>query len=241
MQVPLSYPSTERYGEPVDWIDQLEELAEVSERAAEAATSLDAAVEHCPEWSVGDLVSHLADVQWFWAEGAEKRITDGELVQRPTGVPEGVDPVVYLRTQSERLVAALAADDLHAATPLWTWFEPEQHAGFVLRRQLLEATVHAWDIENACSEAFDIELDVAILGLEEFVEVMATNLWPNSQPSVALSLEPDDSEWTRTIFGEASPIVRLQAPASDLLLLLWGRNEVGDERVAQSLAGINMS
>lgn len=225
----------------MNWIDQLEELAEVSERAAEAALNLDAAVEHCPEWNVGDLVEHLADVQWFWAEGVSKRITDGELVKRPPDTPDDVDPVVYLRTQSERLVAALSAEDLDANTPLWTWFEPEQHAGFVLRRQVLEATVHAWDIENACTEAFAIELDVAILGLEEFVEVMAPNLWEGSEPSVALSLEPTDSEWTRTIFGEAAPIVRLQAPASDLLLLLWGRNEVGDPRITQSLGCIDMT
>lgn len=224
----------------LDWQEQLEELAAASEAAAEAAVDLDAPVEHCPGWNVGDLVSHLADVQWFWAEGAEKLITDGSLMKRPAGTPDGVDPVVYLRTQSERLVAAFT--DLEPTTPLWTWFEPQQHAGFVLRRQVLEATVHAWDIENATHEPYDVDTEVAVLGLEEFVEVMATNLHDNTKPSpAALAIEPTDSEWTRTLFGEASPILRLQAPASDLLLLLWGRAEAGDERITKALANINVT
>ncbi len=224
----------------LDWQEQLDELAEVSEAAAIAAVDLGAPVEHCPGWSAGDLVSHLADVQWFWAEVASQRITDGEQVRRPTGTPEGVDPVVYLRSQTERLLAALA--DLDESTPLWTWFAPQQHAGFVLRRQLLEATVHAWDLENTTGEPYDVTTEVAVLGLEEFVEVMATNLIDQSkQAPAALALEPDDSEWTRTLFGESSPILRLQAPASDLLLLLWGRHEAGDERITQGLANIDMT
>ena len=224
----------------LDWQEQLDELAAVSEAAAAAATDLDAPVEHCPGWSVGNLVSHLADVQWFWAEGVTKRIVDGDLVQRPTGMPEGVDPVVYLRTQTERLLAGLA--DVDATTPLWTWFEPQQHAGFVLRRQLLEATVHAWDIENATQEPYDVSVEVAVLGLEEFVEVMALNLVDDQKASpAALALEPTDSDWTRTLFGEAAPILRLQAPASDLLLLLWGRHEAGDSRIGEALANIDVS
>jgi len=36
--------------------------------AAAARGRLDARVEHCPGWSVADLVAHVVGVHWFWAE-----------------------------------------------------------------------------------------------------------------------------------------------------------------------------
>ena len=35
--------------------------------AAAADGNLDARVEHCPDWSVADLVDHLTEVHAFWA------------------------------------------------------------------------------------------------------------------------------------------------------------------------------
>ncbi len=35
---------------------------------------LDARVEHCPGWSVADLVWHLTEVHWFWGTIVEERL-----------------------------------------------------------------------------------------------------------------------------------------------------------------------
>jgi hypothetical protein len=35
--------------------------------AAVAEGNLAAPVQHCPGWTVADLVNHLTEVQWFWA------------------------------------------------------------------------------------------------------------------------------------------------------------------------------
>ncbi len=213
-------------------------LAETSERAAAAAVDLAAAVEHCPGWDVEELVNHLGDVQWFWSDVLERKVTSFDEVIRPTGPPEGTDPVVYLRTQSERLLTGLRSCE--DQDKVWTWHDAEQNAGFVLRRQVLEATVHAWDIENATRPPDTISVAVAELGLTEFLEVMADNVYEDAVAPVGLSLEPTDSEWRGVLFDDVKQIVALAADAEDLFLLLWGRNDPGDERVAAALGVIDL-
>ena len=47
--------------------DCIAAITEHSAGFAEATRgNLDARVEHCPDWSVADLVEHLTEVHWFW-------------------------------------------------------------------------------------------------------------------------------------------------------------------------------
>ena len=75
----------------------LEHLASESARfravLADAPSGL--RVPTCPDWDADDLVWHLADVQWFWGEIAQGRLTtqaevdalDGRRVDRPQTGP----------------------------------------------------------------------------------------------------------------------------------------------------------
>ena len=54
-------------------IDHIRTISEAMVRVSESA--LDAPVEHCPGWNVRDLVAHIADVQWFWADIIERGVT----------------------------------------------------------------------------------------------------------------------------------------------------------------------
>src|SRR4051794_41323675 len=63
-------------------------LAAITEHSAGFAAAcrdnLSAHVEHCPDWSVADLVWHLSEVHWFWATIAEERLdTPPEEHRRP--------------------------------------------------------------------------------------------------------------------------------------------------------------
>jgi uncharacterized protein (TIGR03083 family) len=132
----------------MDTVTMVSLVAIESQRLADAATgSLDAAIEHCPGWTMRDLVTHVGDVQWFWSEIVEQRAIERSAVTatRPEGRAD--DCVAWFRSQATRLVAALSAVD--NPTPLWTWWPPSQNAAFVKRRQLLEVAVHGWDARIA--------------------------------------------------------------------------------------------
>ena len=67
----------------MDRATKITHLLETSERLAIAAErDLLARVEHCPEWTVLDLVAHIAGVQSFWATIVEGRVQDRKDLQR---------------------------------------------------------------------------------------------------------------------------------------------------------------
>ena len=224
-------------------IDHIRTISEAMVRVSES--SLDAPVEHCPGWKVRDLVAHIADVQWFWADIIERGVTRYEDRRQPPGPPPGTDIVGWFSAQTKRLVDRLAMWD--GRQPLWTWWGPDQSIAFVARRQLNEVAVHAWDAANAAGAAVPIERDVAVLGLEEFAEVFVHDLKSAAAPP-PLRLDASDTSWTTVLFGgdrsnttEAGTELVLRATASDLLLMLWQRRPVDDERVAAALDAVDRS
>jgi uncharacterized protein (TIGR03083 family) len=215
-------------------------IAELSlEMAVNGARNLDAAVEHCPGWDVRDLLLHIGDVQWFWAEIVGHRCTDRSGVKATKPNHRGA-PVEWFANQTQRLVAALEAAADNVA--VWTWWPPEQNVGFVRRRQLIEVAVHGWDARNAVDDPRPIERDVALLGLAEFVEVMSTDLRADAPPPPPVELVAIDAPWTATLFREAPGArLHLDGTASDMLLTLWGRRPVADTAVATALAAVDLS
>ena len=59
--------------------------------AAAARDNLDARVEHCPDWSVADLVWHVSGVHWFWGTIA------GELLTGLEGIVDLTEPFARIR------------------------------------------------------------------------------------------------------------------------------------------------
>ena len=57
----------------------LTHLAQDSARFREVLAQAPAGsrVPTCPDWDTDDLIWHLGEVQWFWGEIAERRVTDG--------------------------------------------------------------------------------------------------------------------------------------------------------------------
>src|SRR5438067_10854970 len=121
-----------------DFVDAIEEH---SAGLATAATDhLGQQVEHCPEWTVADLVDHVTDVHWFWATIVEESLTappDGS--RRPERAPE-TQLISTFQRGAERLANVLrAADQSHQ---VWTWAPAQQNVAFVTRHQVQEAAVH---------------------------------------------------------------------------------------------------
>jgi uncharacterized protein (TIGR03083 family) len=186
----------------------LEAIGHHSAGFADAARgALTARVEHCPEWSVADLVWHLTEVHWFWAKIASERpVAPPGAADRPVR-PSDPELVGVFTAGAARLVEVLGAAD--PAAPCWTWAPQHQNVGFVVRHQVQEAAVHHWDVANAAGEAVAIAPAVAADAVAEFLDVSLEGPFDG-----ALELRAVDTgdAWTVGALAPPGPPSLLVAP-----------------------------
>nr|WP_305777666.1 maleylpyruvate isomerase N-terminal domain-containing protein [Modestobacter sp. DSM 44400] len=72
--------------------------------------------------------------------------------------------------------------------PVWTW-APQQDVAFVLRRQAQEGTVHRVDAEQVLGRVTGIPAEVALDGLDEWLELMVPAAFPGGS-------RPASSRWS---------------------------------------------
>ena len=220
--------------------------------AAATRDNLDADVEHCPGWTVADLVRHLTDVHWFWGTIAEERLTaPPDEARRPARSPrEGL--VDAFEAGARRLVDVLAGADQR--DPVWTWAPARQEIAFITRHQVQEAAVHHWDAVHAAGGSLDISVPVAVDSIEEFLTYSVSSEADPADPArpalegrFVLRAADADVAWTvsdgsvpgtvRFERADHDRLPTLTAGASDLLLWLYGRARLDTGPVPEDLVG----
>ncbi len=205
-------------------------------------------VETCGEWTLGDLVWHLTEVQRFWIHIIGNRPSGPESYVRPVRPADG-DLARGLRSSADDLVRLLDAAD--PAEPAWSW-ATDQTVGFSVRRQIHEALVHGIDGLLAIGAAVpDVAPRLAADGVDELVQVMiaGTPSWATFEPEpelvsliatdtgdvwvirpgLVVGIEPSSGdhlslagyELEEAAAGGADAVI--EASASELLLWMWGR------------------
>jgi uncharacterized protein (TIGR03083 family) len=163
-----------RSGGPLPFLDHL--AADSARFRAVLATAPAAArVPSCPDWDADDLLWHLGEVQWFWGEIAERGLTDpadldamnASREERP-GDRGGL--LAFFDRSSERLQRVLG--ELAPETPLWMWYDDDQTAGYIRRRQAHEAMVHRIDAELTVGERTPLDCRLAADGIDEALRIM---------------------------------------------------------------------
>jgi uncharacterized protein (TIGR03083 family) len=212
--------------EPDDYLTVLQRAnARFAEAAAQAvlAHGWTARVPGCPDWTLADLVWHLAEVQNFWTWVVRTRAEDPSTFVEPERRPDG-ELLGYQAGRSAALEAVLA--DADPAERVWTW-AAQQDVGFVLRRQAQEAVVHTVDAEQVLGDVRPIPADVGLDGLDEWLEVMVPAALPQGPPESAhpVVFHAVDADAERTLFpgSRPFPIAALTGNAGDLLLAVWRR------------------
>ncbi len=180
-------PTPDLDATPLPFVDHLERESALF-RAAIAAAPAAARVPTCPDWDADDLLWHLADVQWFWGEIAQRRLTSvGDVralvrVERPTDRAGLLD---HFDTSTERLVRVLR--ELPADTELWMWAD-DHSAGYIARRQAHEALVHRLDAELTAGPTagtrHDVDPALAADGVDEALTVMRGHEPDPSEPDL---------------------------------------------------------
>jgi uncharacterized protein (TIGR03083 family) len=206
--------------------DRIAAITEHSAGFAEATRdNLDALVEHCPGWTVADLVWHLTEVHWFWATIAEERLqSPPEESRRPARAGDDglVDAFV---AGAGRLVRVLREADQSA--PCWTWAPHQQDVAFITRHQVQEAAVHHWDAVNAAGGTTVLDPEVATDAVDEF---LTFSVAPDpARPAGGFALRASDTGDTWDLADPDVPV--LEATASDLLLWLYGRIDLDTSAV----------
>jgi uncharacterized protein (TIGR03083 family) len=187
----------------------------------------DAPVVHCPGWTVADLVRHHGDVVRWVATIVR---TGEEDPIEYTGPADPVELAPWYNEGVSGLVDMLASSD--PARPCWTFGRPPAVTGFWIRRQALEAAVHAWDAQRAIEAQTDLATDLAVAGIDEVLEFFfprQIDLGRTPPLSAPVGLHATDVDRHWEIAGAADePQARIAAPASHLLLLLWRRTDLDD-------------
>jgi len=225
---------------PIDTDTACVAIAEDSAGLADVAgDNLDARIEHCPDWSVADLVAHVTDVHWFWGTIVDERLAaPPDDSRRPARAPDDQLLAAFL-AGAERLVMVLR--DADPGDAVWTWAPGFQTVGFVTRHQVQEAAVHHWDAANAAGRQLVIDPGVAADAVDEFLTVSVSSDADPAEPprpaldgSFILRCTDIDAGW-RVTDGQAEGTVAatsvapdepgpaLAASASDLLLWLYRR------------------
>ena len=205
-----------------------------------------APVPTCPDWIVADLAAHVGDFLGFWShvlcEAAGSPKPDMPPVPATTG-PTGADDLgTWLAARGDELLDRLRGTE--ADTPVWTWYDADQTAGFVARRAACELAIHRYDAQSARGTCGPVDADLAVDAVEEVLGPLITRRARTGRPTgQTLHLHGTDDglgegagEWLVTLQPDRIDVARthakgdlaLRGPVSDLALLLYRRPPLGD-------------
>ena len=125
----------------------------------------------CPEWTVRDLVNHVGNGH-RWSAGMVETAATVPPPQTTVDAPE--DPMAWagwLTAGAEQLLTAVTARGPDA--PVWTW-RADGTAGFWVRKMLHDEVIHRFDIELARGRLGELPPDLAVDGVEDWLDTAAT-------------------------------------------------------------------
>lgn len=208
---------------------ELESLA----LASAAPDHLGVEVSHLPGWTVQHLVGHAAWVLRYVTAVLEADPGDPP---RRSSVPEppvGEEVLAWFADARSALLRAIDHTDLDVARATFTGPQP---ARWWVRRMAHEVAMHRWDAQAATGTTDPIDAHLAVDGIDEVFEVFVParldlERLAGTGETMHLHATDVEGEWLCTFtpervewsHGHAKGDVAARAPASDLLLLLWGR------------------
>ncbi|GGJ96212.1 hypothetical protein GCM10010123_27720 [Pilimelia anulata] len=137
-------------------------------RAAAEAAPPDTPVPTCPQWSLADLVSHVAEV--YLHKAACIRAGAGPEPDPPGPGPEPAPAVELLDRAYAELCAEFDARGLH--DPAASWYPRDPTVGFWIRRMAHETVIHRLDAALAAGAPLPpVPTPLAVDGIDEVLRV----------------------------------------------------------------------
>ncbi len=217
-------------------------------RKVAAGADLGARVPSCPDWTVADLVDHVAMV--YLHKVACIKYGRPQEWPPPTG---GEPPVALL----ERAYGQLAAEFANRAptASAYTWYEPDQTVGFWVRRMAQETVIHRVDAElGAGVPIAPIPADLALDGIDELLVAFVSygsRAWAEDFAAVlpqaagsTVHIAAGERAWSVELSADGVSVADASGAGStgdrasiagepdDVLLWLW--NRAGDGAITTS-------
>ncbi len=220
---------------PLRYLDALQEYQAVF-LAAIPGTDPATTVPWCGEWTVADLVLHLARIH-HWAAARARSEPEPPLGEGP------FELAAHYADCAAELRATLAELDPDARA--WTLLDdgvPEaERVGTVRfwhRRQMLETLVHAWDLRVAAGLDFDPGPEAWLDCVDEVVTVMhprQVRLGRIQPPATRVRFDPEEGR-PLSLLGAPldAPELVIGGPVRSLALLAWGRTSTDDPTITVS-------
>ena len=220
---------------PPDWTPLLADAtADFASLAAQA--DLDDLVPDCPGWTIASLVVHLSGIHQWARHAVIERNSEG----RPEPAPDDGPLDGWYAGHAAALVDTLRAVGPDA--PAWTFETDAGTAAWWSRRQVHETRLHTRDLLVATGRADEWTLDPALAW--DGVDEVATMFYPRQLrlgrteplPASLRLIATDLPAASPIVIGDAEPVVEVDAPAADVLLMLWHRQSSEDPVAAALLA-----
>ncbi|MFJ4717506.1 maleylpyruvate isomerase family mycothiol-dependent enzyme [Streptomyces sp. NPDC088785] len=228
---------------PLSTARYLDRLADDFARLRAVATAADpaAVVPSCPDWTVTDLVRHVAQVY----VDKTHAIREGAESEWPPKGTEDAEPFALLDRAYADLRTELTTRD--PGDPAGGWYTPDRTVGFWIRRMAQETVIHRIDAELAAGqEVAPVPEDLAVDGIDELLKVFtafAVEEWPDAftealdgSPGRTIDIHAVGTKaaaWRITTgpsrfavedaLGDTPADLTLSAPPSPLLRHLWNR------------------
>ena len=208
---------------------------------AVAQGAADPPVPSCPEWTMPDLVRHVAGV---YAHKTQSMLLNEEPAAPPALASD--DPLTALDKAYADLVAELTGRPFTETTA--TWYGPDQTVGFWVRRMAQETVIHRVDGEQAAGATLaPIPDDLALDGIDEVLVCFlsyASRDYPQMFGDLltncdgrAVRLDAGGASWSVRLAPSGVAVstevsdtaARVRGEPAEVLLWLWRR--VGDDAV----------
>jgi len=226
----------------MDYLTQLQ--ADYQRLASVSEAALGSKVPTCPEWTVNDIVNHVAHVYLHKVECIRHNAQPDPWP--PPGLAEGSRLELLHRAHRE-LMAELTSHPSDA--PAFGWYEEDRTVGFWWRRMAHETVIHRIDAELAAGvPSQPVPDDLALDGIDELLvvflawssmkwtEEFAAELEPKEPGSVAVSAggkrwlaswEPTGVVTAALGDGPADAEISASSPEA-MLRWLWRRSDGPD-------------
>ena len=223
---------------PLEFSAMIDSIVEHSEGTAQVALGrLGAPIEHCPGWTMQDLLDHLVQVQRFWATIVEEGLTEPPDLDPPPRA-SGPELIERFLLGARRLTEVLARAD--QGREVWTWAPGQRDVAFVTRHQVQEILVHHWDAAHAAGVVVEFDPAVASDSIDEFLTFsVSSDIDPADPPrpelggtlalvctDVARSWTVRDGSTSGTVAvsdGAEGASAQMSATSTQLLLWLYSR------------------
>jgi uncharacterized protein (TIGR03083 family) len=231
---------------------EAEFLAETSRLgAAVEAFDPETPVPTCPGWTLRDLVAHVGTGHRWASQIVKGHCADPPPFAIQDAPQERAAWAGWLTVGAQELIDTIS--NVGPEQPVWTW-QQDRTAGFWLRKMLHDEVIHRFDVELIGGFLGEVSLDVAVDGVSDWLESIATLSHPDAGEPVFVGLvgsgetlrfEATDHGpasgdawhvkrlragvvWT---YGHGSADAIVRAPARELLLLLNRRLGLLQEHV----------